>query len=165
MDAFKTIFLEGKECVVTLANGRRSPLHAGQEVVVLPGRRLSARPDNRPPDAGGQLGAYPRLFAPAGFPAALQVVIDGQKAQVAGGTNGAGLLTGNTLDHNTQQDRHGQSPFRKTNISSNTNRAIPPAEPERFDGRRRHQRPPPAGHPQQPAPALIAASAPVYRPS
>ncbi|MCX6895368.1 MAG: FecR family protein, partial [Verrucomicrobia bacterium] len=35
--SFKTIFLEGKECKVTLKNGKSVTLHAGQMVVVLPG--------------------------------------------------------------------------------------------------------------------------------
>ena len=34
---FKTIFLEGKKCKVTLKNGKSVTLHAGQMVVVLPG--------------------------------------------------------------------------------------------------------------------------------
>lgn len=35
--SFKTIFLEGTECKVTLKNGKTVTLHAGQMVVVLPG--------------------------------------------------------------------------------------------------------------------------------
>jgi hypothetical protein len=35
--SFKTIFLEGAECKVTLKNGKSVTLHAGQMVVVLPG--------------------------------------------------------------------------------------------------------------------------------
>jgi len=123
--AFKTIFLEGKECVVTLANGKKVTLHAGQEVVVLPGQTtfgpvltidLQTLVDS---SALIQGFSHPLVSLPL-----IQVVIDGQKAQVAGGTNGRACspATRSTI---TRSRPARASPFRKTNISSNTNRPSP----------------------------------------
>ncbi|MFM2081455.1 MAG: hypothetical protein RL380_146, partial [Verrucomicrobiota bacterium] len=101
---FKTIFLEGKDCVVTLANGKSVTLHPGQMVVVLPGQTdfgpvldidLAKLVDTSLLLKGfsHDLDSLPLILA----------VIDDQKKTSPGGTNYISLLNKNSLDHNTQQ--------------------------------------------------------------
>ena len=100
---FKTVFLEGKDCVVTLKNGKSVTLHPGQMVVVLPGQNdfgpvmdidLAKLADSSLLIKGfsHELASWPLILA----------VIDDQKTRGGTGTP-ASVLNGNTLDNNTQQ--------------------------------------------------------------
>jgi hypothetical protein len=105
---FKTIFLEGKACVVTLANGKSVTLHPGQMVVVLAGQTdfgpvldidLAKLLDTSLLLKGfsHDLDSLPLILA----------VIDEQKKASPAGTNYLSLLNKNSLDHNSQQTATG----------------------------------------------------------